>query len=104
MICLSYTLVCFFKNGHSLNNSSFKCDNAEWESALSEGLLKLGTLSTKSKTLTEVSAHDRSTYKQRGRGAFTYGEMGMRCDRPVLSPNENLDMQDESDIGDAKGM
>ncbi|KAI5057148.1 hypothetical protein GOP47_0027163 [Adiantum capillus-veneris] len=52
----------------------------EWESLLSEETVNIEALSL-TKHATESPPHERTSYKQRGRGVFTRGEMGMYIDR-----------------------
>lgn len=66
----------------------------DWETLLCEGLVKLDGLSP-AKSAPEILPHEKTVYKQRGRGAFTRGEMGMHIDRLSSSPikgKEQLDM------------
>eukprot|EP00250_Pteridium_aquilinum_P017392 c2360_g1_i1 orf=196-1287(+) len=81
---------------HEGLKSGSNCEE-EWETLLCEGLVKLDGLSP-AKGAPDIVPHEKNAYKQRGRGAFTYGEKGMYIDRLTASPikgREHLDMTTE---------
>lgn len=65
----------------------------DWEALLCEDLVKLDGLSP-ARSAPEIFPHEKTVYKQRGRGAFTHGKMGMHIDRLTSSPLEGREQLD----------
>ncbi|MCO5586930.1 hypothetical protein L7F22_040874 [Adiantum nelumboides] len=79
--------------GIQVNYCTFHSVSAEWESLLSEETINLKALSL-AKASCDSPSQEKTSFKQRGRGVFTRGEMGMYIDRLTTCSTRERELLD----------